>query len=183
MVAELAALELLFCLCVQDGLAWGTVASKMELEGVYMPLTFDPEDIVDLSRKNVSNARRNINLARDDLMEHLGGYFVPEQDDLLYKWLHDDEAYTKERRVEAEIFKLNPNSRMMQMSLEAAWKIRHIFFSFNLPAVSVGALWACFYAVIMHREIPNDCFVSASTIWNNAMRIEDIDKHITTDSF
>ena len=66
---------------------------------------------------------------------------------------------------------------------DAALKIRHIFFNFNLPAVAVGALWVCFYALIMNREILSTSFVSDATIWNNAMCIQDIDKQVATDSF
>lgn len=78
---------------------------------------------------------------------------------------------------------MNPISRGKQLCLSSAWILRHIFFSFNLPVVTVGALWSCFYALIMRRPIKDDCFAAATTIWNNAMALQSIDKKIKTKKF
>ena len=79
-------------------------------------------------------------MACDNLVEHMGGFFVPQQDECLYEWIRDGMGYSKGRRVEADNFTLNPASRQPMLRPDAAWKIRHIFFNFNLPDVAVSAL-------------------------------------------
>jgi len=183
MVSELALLELLFHLFITHDMAWDTVEAEMKNRHVNMPLTFEPEELTSLSTRNASNIMKNINAARDDLMDHMEGLFLPKQDELLHQWLTDGKGYSSGRRIEANNFTMNANSRARQLSMQAAWMIRHIFFSYNIPATTVGALWACFYALIMHREIPYHSFISATTVWNNTMRLQDIDNKVATDSF
>ena len=183
MVSELGSLELMFRLIITDGLTLDAVETKMKSKRVDMPLTFEWEELCLLSKRSIMNARKNIKTARDDLMNHMGGHFVPKQDELLYEWLRDGKGYSEGRRVEANNFTMNIDSRARQLSIQASWMIRHILLSFNLPAVTVAALWACFYSLIMHREIPLANFISSTTVWNNTMRLQHIDKQVATNIF
>jgi hypothetical protein len=86
-------------------------------------------------------------------MEHMGGHFVPNDDDFLHSWLADAKSYSNGRRVEAPIFPMNPRRRQKQLSHHAQWILRHIFFAFNLPVNIVGAILASFYVLIVDRPI------------------------------
>ena len=136
-----------------------------------------------LKTVHLTLSRKNIGAARDDLMEELGGFFVPKQDDPLFEWLRDAKGYSIGQRVEAENFTLNTGNRQMQLSIRAAYMLRHIFFSYNLPCDVVPALWSCFYALIMHRPISEVKFASATAVWNNTMLLRDIDNEVATKKF
>ena len=78
---------------------------------------------------------------------------------------------------------MNPGSRQKQLRFDAAWKLRHIFFSFNLPINTIASLWACFYALIMGIPIKKEFFVSSAAIWNNVARLHYIDKTTHANKF
>ena len=57
-----------------------------------------------MTKVNISGARQNINITRDELMDHMGGYFIPchvvgmeqqeeEEDSLSVPWLSHDLSY------------------------------------------------------------------------------------------
>ena len=56
-----------------------------------------------MTKVNMSSARRNINITRDELMDHMGGYPIPchvgrmeqeeEEDSLSVPWLWHDMLY------------------------------------------------------------------------------------------
>ena len=102
---------------------------------------------------------------------------------LLYEWLQDGLGYTGGRRLEADNYTLNEKSRMPELSLGAAFILRHIWFSFNLPIKVVAALWSCFYTLIMRRPMLPAIFSSPQTIWNHAMRLQQTDKTTETNAF
>ena len=58
-------------------------------KGVGMPSTFEPIELCSMTMVDIFNAHRNINIAHDELLDYMGGYFEPRQDDSLYEWLHD----------------------------------------------------------------------------------------------
>ena len=119
----------------------GSTRGRDVIKGCDLPSNFQPIEVCSMPKINLSNARQNINIARDGLMEHMGDeFFDPKHDELWFQWLRDGKGYSEGRRVEANNFTINPSSRARQLSIIAAWKIRHIFFAFNLPAVKVGAL-------------------------------------------
>ena len=76
MVRELASLELMFKLLIDDNLSHNSIVEKMTEMGVGSPSNFEPIKICPVTKKNKVNARRNINAARENLVEHLGGLFV-----------------------------------------------------------------------------------------------------------
>lgn len=78
---------------------------------------------------------------------------------------------------------MNEKNRQLSLTIGAAFILRHIMFSFNLPLETVIALWGCFYVLIMRRPIPKDYFSSATAIWANIHRLDYIDKKLATDKF
>jgi len=139
-VLELASLELLFEIHVKDDIVWDCLKAEFEKKDVDMPTIFLPQELCPLSKRYISRCHQNIGAARDDLMEELGGFFVPKQDDPIFEWLRDVKGYSNGRRVEAENFTLNTGNRQMQLSICASFMLRHIFFSYNLPCNVVPAL-------------------------------------------
>ena len=88
MISELASLELLFQLVTTGDCAWDALEDEMVLKGVDMPSNFQAMEVCSMTKTNLSNARRNINMARDDLMGHMGEeFFEPKHYELLYQWL------------------------------------------------------------------------------------------------
>ncbi len=179
-VSELASLELLFLLHMKDNVVWDSLKDIMASKGVQLPDCFHPRELPSLTESNKTNALRNINAARDDLMQHMSEMFVPAQDEPLYLWLRDAEAYSLGRRIEANNFVHCSGNGHTQLSLAAKFILRHIYFSFNLSLDSVGALWASFYALIMGRVIPLMSFLSSQSIWTNVMSLQPIDNHLRT---
>ena len=184
-VTELASLELLFHLHMREDIAWDSLESEMKKMGVDLPITFDPNELCTMSKTNINNVRKNISEARTDWELHMGGKMMihPYPTELLYEWDQAANAFTQGHRVEANNFELNPENRMPQFSTAAKWILRHIFFSYNLSIGKVGALWACFYALIMRRPIPKEYFLSESSIWRNIMSLWKTDKTIQTKQF
>ena len=133
MVPELASLELMFYLVIKCDFAWDHIEVEMQKRGVELPEFVHPMDLCTMTPRDISRAMANINYARDDLLEHLGGYFQPSKDELLYDWIKDGAGYSTGRRIQADIFEINEGSRQKAMRFDVAWKLRHIFFSFNLP--------------------------------------------------
>ena len=111
MVNELASLELMFKMIIDDNLSHDAILEKMKEMGVDSSSIFEAHEIYPMTKKNIVNTRRNINVARDNLVEHMGGFFVPQQDECLYEWIRDGMGYSKGRRMEADNFTLNPASR------------------------------------------------------------------------
>ena len=125
----------------------------------------------------------NIGLVRGDLIESLGGYFVPSDDELLYEWLADGKGYSNGRRVEADITTLNRGNNRHTTSPRVQWILRHIFYHFNLPVHTIPPLWACFYTLIMDRVISFGKFIAQSSIWNNTIYLKYYDDQIETTAF
>ena len=143
MVEDLASLELLFHLHVEEGFAWDVLEREMQLRRVRMPKEFEPSELQSMSTRNKHNGMTNIGLVRGDLIESLGGYFVPSDDELLYEWLADGKGYSNGRRVEADITTLNRGNNRHTTSPRVQWILRHIFYHFNLPVHTIPPLWAC----------------------------------------
>ena len=64
MVRELASLELMFKLHIDDDLSHDSIVEKMTEMGVDSPSNFEPIEICPMTKKNKVNARRNINVSR-----------------------------------------------------------------------------------------------------------------------
>ena len=75
MVQELASLELIFDLVTTCDFAWDHVEMEMTRSGVALSETIHPLDLCPMSNQDISNAIKNIYFARDDLLDHLGGFF------------------------------------------------------------------------------------------------------------
>ena len=73
MTPEIALLEILSELVVKDILTWDAVEGKMKSKGIDVPSTFEPIELCSMSKRDISNAHKNMNVARDNLLEHLGG--------------------------------------------------------------------------------------------------------------
>lgn len=131
-----------------------------------------------MTGKNLADASKNVNNARDELLEHFGygEYFQPEQDEFLYKWLSDGLGYSGGRRLQADIWEMNDGNRQDQLRTDVVWKLCHIFFTFNEPIHIIAAKWAVFYALIMGRAITKAFFASSQAIWNNVAQLAYIDK-------
>ena len=71
MISELASLELLFQMVTTGDYAWDALEDEMLSKGVDMPSNFQAIEVYLMTKRNLSNARQNINMARDDLMEHM----------------------------------------------------------------------------------------------------------------
>lgn len=137
-VKELSSLEMLFHLHTRDGIVWDELESSMKKCGVEMPQTFLPIELCGLSKRNINNALRQIQAAREDLLKKFDVYFQPKSTELLYEWMADGKSYSNGQRLEAKIFTMNPGSRQKELSPRATWILRHIFFdrefgSFNSP--------------------------------------------------
>ena len=145
MVTELASLEVLFHVHSSEGFACDAIEEEMTRRGIRMPTVFEPTELSLMSTRNKQNAATNIKLARDDVVESLGGYFVPSDDELLHEWLADGKGYSNGRCVKAD--------RHHTTSPRVQWILRHIFYHFNLPVHTIPPLWACFYTLIMDRII------------------------------
>ena len=90
MISELASLELLFQMVTTGDYAWDALEDEMLSKGVDMPSNFQAIEVYLMTKRNLSNARQNINMARDDLMEHMGEeFFEPKHDEVLFQWLRD----------------------------------------------------------------------------------------------
>lgn len=183
MVEDLASMELLLHLHVEEDFAWDALEREMQARKVNMPTSFEPSELQSMSTKNKRNAVTNIKLVRDDLMESLGGFFVPEADELLHEWLGDGKGYSNGRRVEADITSMNSNNLRHTTSPRVQWILRHIFYHFNLPVHTIPPLWASFYTLIMDRVISTGKFIAQSSIWNNTMYLKEFDDVLQTQSF
>ena len=102
-VRELASLELMCSVSVDEGIAWDCIATKTRQRGVLLPNSIGPLDFASLTPTNMSNAMANIVLYREDLWVHLGGYFGLFDDELLYLWLADRISYSTGCQLEADI--------------------------------------------------------------------------------
>ena len=116
MVSELASIELMFHLVATDDIDWDQVQSEMQKWGVALPEGVDLLDICTMSPRDVHNVQKNIDAARDDLLDHLGGYFCPNENEQFCDWLEDGKGYTDGRRVEAVLHVINSSSRRDMLS-------------------------------------------------------------------
>ena len=71
MIAELVSLELLFQLGTTGDCAWDAIEDEMLLNGVDMPSNFQAVEVCLVMETNLSKARWYINMAYNDLMEHM----------------------------------------------------------------------------------------------------------------
>jgi hypothetical protein len=158
-VSELASLEVLFKLHMQDDITSDALEMAMLKLKVVVPDSFHPQELCSLDKRNIFNASRNIAMARNDLVLHLNGYFEPEQSELLHQWLGDSHGYTDGRRVEADIWMFNNKNRRSQASTESTFILRDILFQYCIPLHKIAPLWVSFYALIMRRVIPLSFFL------------------------
>ena len=114
-------------------------------------------------------------MPRDDLFEHIGSYFQPNDTDLLYEWLDDGRRYPRGCGVQDEIYEMNDGTCQPQLRLGVIWKLRHIFFSFNLPIHMVSILWATFFVVVMGTESSDKFIAHADTVHINVARLHEVD--------
>ena len=183
LVLVLASIELMLHLFRKHDIAADAIALEMEKRGVSLPETVDPLMLRQLSPPNLRFASENFAVARNDLMNHLGGYFKLADDDLLHQWLEDGKGYTEGRRVEADINELKSGNRREGLAKWAKSILRHIRFAFNLSMSAVSNIWVCFYALIMKRVIKPSSFLSDHAIWNNVMSLWKTDNRIRTKRF
>lgn len=177
---DLASLEAMLHLFFQKDIAANAIEGAMEERKIPSPLSVNSTLLVSMSNRNINNAVQNIKDARNDLMDHLGGYYHPAEDNLLYEWHRDSIRNTEGRRPEANIFELSTQNRRNQFATWAKYTLRHIYFSFNVSLEQLGSLWACLYALIMQRPITNDKFLSDTSIWTNIMSLWQAEKKIQT---
>ena len=136
-----------------------------------------------MTPRNTSNAMKNINDARDNLLQHFSGYFWLADNEFLSQWLVDDTRYSAGRQIKADLRKFEPSNRRSTFASWAKFILRHIYFSFNLSLNQVGALWVSFHLLSMKREIPNRSFLSDTPIWYNVMSLWPVDNQIQTQRF
>ena len=182
-VSEVASLEYLFHLVSVEEVSAEDLCQRMDTDGVKWPSNLDIEDVENMSRKGIANARLNMKQARMDLMDSMCGFFVPKEGDHLVNWLKDGLAYSDGLRLEAKNFVLNPNSRRLMLSFPARFILREIMFAFNISIYKMGALWSAFYALTMRRVIPKHAFICASALWSNIMSLSHIDNACQTKQF
>ncbi len=112
----------------------------MKKKGVALTDTFSRLDLIPMTNWGRRNSMKNINIACDDFLAHLGGHFLIEQDEMLYKWQHNATRYSNGGHVKAEIMSMHPKSRMSICSRTTAYILSHIKFFFNLPLKTIGPL-------------------------------------------
>jgi hypothetical protein len=183
MVKELVSLKFMVELAFVRDTTWDNLELDMLENDVRLPDTLSVEDVRVMSKRDLANAAKNIKDARDDLLEHMGEYFQPMEDDFLHTWLRWGLAISAGRRPQASVWELNDSNRQECLSLRSAWILRHIMFSFNLPINTVVCLWVCFYALIMGKPISEKEFAVGSTIWNNVERVRHIDNATLSERF
>ena len=74
MMSYLVSLEILFEMVVRDYLAWDTIEGKMLSNGVDMPSVFERIELCSITKLDIFNMRREINIACDDwliIWEHI----------------------------------------------------------------------------------------------------------------
>ena len=111
MVPELASLELMFHLVTKFDIALGHVKIEMQKMVVVLPKSIHRLDLCPINKWDISNAMQNINNDWDDLLDHLGGYFRPYDNESLHAWLDVRRGYSTGRRIQADVFDINPNIR------------------------------------------------------------------------
>ena len=83
MVPELISLELMSYLVTRSDLAWDHVKMETQNRGAALTENIHPLDLCIINIQAMSNATRNIYSAWDDLLDHLGRYSWPYDDELL----------------------------------------------------------------------------------------------------
>ena len=122
-VQELASIELIFELLYNRDVPILDVEHQFISRGVSLPRSVSIPYLEQMSSRNMANTVMNISVARKILIESLDGCFVPQEDDLLYKWIADSRRYTRGSSVEADNFKAGT------LSPEALFILRHIMYS------------------------------------------------------
>jgi hypothetical protein len=175
-VQELASMELMFELVTKD-VPISEVEDEFITRGVSLPCSVSITDLGQMNKRNIANTLNNINTARERLVKSLDGHFVPQEDDLLYKWIADSRRYTRGSNVEADNFKAGT------LTPEALFILRHIMYSHYLALNSVISLWASFYALIMRSPLDLEKFVGPTALWNNFQQMYLIDQALATTEF
>ena len=180
---DLESLELMFHLVTRCDLAWDQGEDAMQERGFSLLETVHQWYLCTMSKRDIFNGNININIAQDDLFDHLDGCYIPSNYELLYQWLEDGKVYPGGRHLQANIFELNLDSRQKQLPLEVVWKLLHILFAFDQPVHTISLLWFFFYALIMGKPIIKEFFASSKCIWNNVARLHYIDKAVHSNKF
>ena len=120
---ELASIELIFELVYNRDVPILDVEHQFISRGVSLPRSVSIPYLEQMSSRNMANTVMNISVAREILIESLDGCFIPQEDDLLYKWIADSRRYTRGSSVEADNFKAGT------LSPEALFILRHIMYS------------------------------------------------------
>ena len=183
-VHRLAAFEFMFhhhC----KGKIGMAIREDMVRNKLAIPSDFPPERFVDekLSVTSINSGAKHIKQARNEWVIAMHGVYTPKPEEHLWEWLQEGRSYTEGKRVEANNFTLSNSNRKPELSLEAAFILWHIMFSFSLDVSKVFGLWASFYALLMRREIPMDYFRSQKAIWMNVIALQPIDDHMSTNRF
>ena len=182
-VERLASTELMLHLILKEDLVLDVIELEMTKRGVALPENIDPQCLRDLSPRNIINSWDNVMRARNNLVEGLCGKFVPPPNRLLYEWLSDADGYTNGRNLEAELTEVVNFSGRPSLAPWAKYILRHICFSYNLSLQNIGALWVCFYTLIMGREISFSNFLSDNSIMDNIMSLFKVDNQLKTNGF
>jgi hypothetical protein len=194
-VSELASLELLFHnydmnLKLTDCDDRVNAANAAERDRAILDVnlklqTFDYNNLARLSAQQVSASKTNIRNARKDLIENLHGHFVPTEKCFLYQWVSDSHAYSSGCAVQtsSNFQKGGYNEHQSSITLSAAWILRHIIYSHNLPVKTALMLWAEFHVLILRKPIDPDFFVSEKTLWKHVHRLHFIDNALVTRKF
>ena len=70
--------------------AWDAIDDEILLKGVDMSSNFQAMEACLMTKTNITNTCRDINMARDDLMKHMGKEFSkPKHNEFLYQWRCD----------------------------------------------------------------------------------------------
>ena len=104
MVSELASLKLMFHFVTRCDLDLDQVEDTMQERGVPLPETVHPRDLCTMSKRDIFNGKKNINIARDDLFDHLDGCYIPSNDEPLYQCLEGGKGYSGGRRLQENIW-------------------------------------------------------------------------------
>ena len=100
-------------------------------------------------------------------------------------WVSDSHAYSSGCAVQtsSNFQKGGYNEHQSSITLSAAWILRHIIYSHNLPVKTALMLWAEFHVLILRKPIDPDFFVSEKTLWKHVHRLHFIDNALVTRKF
>jgi hypothetical protein len=146
-----------------------TLAKVKEL-GLDLPESISELELLEMSNTNISNALRNIESVRKELIDCLSSAKLahPGHEQLLLDWQRDCVEFNSGVKFEASNFEEN-NSRngTKGLSLMAAWTLRHIMYDLNVPLWRLPEMWAAFYYLIMRKPISKESIAGHTSIWNH----------------